>query len=197
VPAIETAQRKKQTVVYTGTLIKKKGIFQLLKAWNLVHKEMPEAELFVFGKGKTIIANEFLNSQAASTVFFKGHVSRPQLFNELRSATLAVFPSYSETFGLMCVEAMSVGCPVIYTRRSCGPEIVQDRENGSLVDPDNIDEIAASITELLRNTSLQEKYKVNGRKTVVEKFNIVNSAKEHVSYYTEVVREFEHVHKHA
>jgi glycosyltransferase involved in cell wall biosynthesis len=191
VPAEHKMERRKNTVIFTGTLIKKKGIFQLLKAWNLVHKAMPDAELIVYGKGKVQAAKDFLDAESAGSVFFKGHVPRTELFDALRSTMLAVFPSYSETFGLMCVEAMSVGCPIIYTKRSCGPEIVQHKENGLLVDPDNIQEIAGAIIELLKDPVQQEKYSENGRRTVIEKFNIVNSAKEHVAFYSEVIQEFQ------
>jgi glycosyltransferase involved in cell wall biosynthesis len=186
--------KAEQTVIYTGTLIQKKGIFQLIKAWNLVHKKLPSAELHVYGKGNVKALIQLLDAEALNSVKIKGHVNRSHLFNELRKASLAVFPSYSETFGLMCIEAMSVACPVIYTKRSCGPEIIQDKENGVLVDPDNVEEIATNIINLIENKDLQEKYSKNGRATVLTKFNINNSATEHIHYYEEVINQFKQLH---
>lgn len=189
-----TEKKQKQTVIFTGTLIQKKGIFQLMKAWNTVHQHLPSAELHIYGKGNVKLLEKLLMDGVRETVKIKGHVPRAVLFQELSTATLAVFPSYSETFGLMCIEAMSVGCPVIYTKRSCGPEIIQDRENGILVDPDNVEEIASSIIKLIENKDLQEKYSIKGRETVLSKFNSVHSAKDHVAYYTQVIQQFKQVH---
>ncbi len=190
-PALNRMPRK---VVFTGTLIPAKGIFQLIKAWNGVANKYKDAELLIFGKGKTSELKKLISKEAISSVKFMGHVPREVLFNELANATLAVFPSYSETFGLAVVEAMSTGCPVIFTKRSCGPEIIQDGENGVLIDPDNVEEIAANIINLIENKDLQEKYSKNGRATALTKFNISNSATEHIRYYQEVIKQFKQLH---
>lgn len=185
-----TFQREEQTVIFVGSLLKKKGIFQLVKAWNLVYKKHPQAKLFIFGKGKINSFKKLLNKEANLSVEFKNHVSRFEILNQFSKATLAVFPSYSETFGLMCIEAMSMGCPVIYTKRSCGSEIITDNENGLLIDPDNIIEIEEAISKLLNDKLLRENFSANGFTTVKNKFNVVNSAKEHVDYYKLVSNEF-------
>jgi len=61
-------------------------------------------------------------------------VSTPVLLQALNAAEVAAFPSYTETFGLAAVEAMACGCPTVYTKRSCGPEIVRDGVTGLLVE---------------------------------------------------------------
>jgi glycosyltransferase involved in cell wall biosynthesis len=184
-------QRHKQKVIFTGTLDVKKGIFQLMKAWNLVQHEMPGAQLYVYGKGKIEPCLQFLDRKVMDTVHFKGHVARELLLHELSTATLSVFPSYSETFGVMCIEALSVGCPVIFTVRSSGPEIIQHRVNGLLVEPDRVMEISGSIIELLKDVSLQKQFSEKGLETVREKFNIEQSARDHVNFYERTIAAFE------
>jgi glycosyltransferase involved in cell wall biosynthesis len=182
-----SAGRHKCKVIFTGTLIPKKGIFQLMQAWNIVSQKYPEATLDVYGKGKIKPLRQLLSKEAAATVNFKGHVSRQELFNELSQATMAVFPSYSECFALAPLEAMAVGCPVVNTSRSSGRELVKDGENGSLIDPDNISEMAEKITQLISDPKLQQKYSDNGKRTVLTQFNITKSAQDHVTFYNSVL----------
>lgn len=184
-------KRVSDRLIFTGSLLPKKGINQLLKAWNLVHKKLPDATLIIYGKGRTKALIKLLDQAAANTVRFKGHVSREELHQELSKATAAIFPSYSECFSFAPLEAMAAGCPVINTSRSSGKELVTDYENGSLVDPDNITQIAERIMELLTDKELQKKYSENGAETIRKYFNITKSAHEHVEYYQQVSSAFQ------
>lgn len=188
-PAVEVP-REACKVVFTGTLMKKKGIYELIRAWNLVHKELPEAKLVVLGKGNIDRLKSLAEPSARETILFKGHVPRTELFGELASATLAVFPSYSETFGLAPLEAMSMGCPVIFTRRASGPEIVEQGVSGELVEPSDIKEIAAAILRILKSKTLQQQYAREGKHTADTKFNISASAQQHIAYYTQIKNTF-------
>lgn len=180
----------KQKVVFTGTLVYKKGIYSLLLAWNKVVAENRDTELFVYGKGNLKKLKKLLNDKSAATVHFMGHVPKAELLKELETAHLAVFPSYSETFGMGVVEAMSVGCPVIYTKRSCGPEIVKENEEGLLVDPDNIEELSEKMLYLLRHPDKAEELAAKALVAVRKKFNIEHSALEHLHFYSEVIAGF-------
>ncbi len=182
--------KEEKTFIFTGTLLKKKGIFSLLLAWNKVIEKHPDAKLYIFGKGKIEELKSLLSKAAIEKVFFMGHTTRENLYHQLSKATAAIFPSYSECFALAPLEALSVGCPVINTSRASGKELIVDGENGSLIDPDNIDEIANKIIELIENKSLQEQYSRKGRETILEKFTIEKSAKDHVDFYSKVINEF-------
>jgi glycosyltransferase involved in cell wall biosynthesis len=184
------SDKQKQMVVFTGSLLEKKGIFSLVKAWNLVYKEKPEAQLYIFGKGEVYDLKALLNENALKSVCFMGHTPRDVIYDYLLKATLAIFPSYSETFGFCAVEAMSVGCPTIYTKRSCGPEIVRENVDGLLVDPDDIEEIAEKIIKLIDDKVLRHKFSIQGRKSVIERFNIEKSAKEHIKFYQNIITNY-------
>lgn len=187
---LQQGTRDLETVVFTGTLVRKKGIYALMKAWNQVAEIKPGARLLVYGKGNPAKLKRLLQPHALESVQFMGHVSRNQLFEQLRKATLAVFPSYSETFGMGVVEAMNLGCPVIYTKRSCGPEIVKDGIEGLLVDPDNTKELSEKILFLLNQPEQRATLADNALLAVKERFNIVHSTQEHVEFYNEVVKMF-------
>ncbi len=189
-PPIQRKESATPLVVFSGTLIPKKGIFQLMKAWNLVIQKRPDARLLVYGKGKKEQSESYLGPEARNTVSFEGHVSRDVLMESLSKATLAAFPSYSETFGIMCIEAMSRGCPVIYTRRSCGPEIAVHKQEALLVDPDDLPELSGAILELIENVSLRQKLSEQAYQSVNNRFNIKVIAQKHIEFYSTVIHNF-------
>ncbi len=178
-------------VVFSGSLFHKKGIFSLVKAWKKVISKLPGANLHVYGKGNTEMLIALLDDETRPFVKFYGHVSRQHLMKELEIADLAVFPSYSETFGLGVVEAMSVGCPVIYTKRSCGPEIVEHNKEGILVDPDSPEEISESIVSLLSDPALRSQMSLAAYKKASTQFNINAIAEQHIAYYKEVIEAYD------
>jgi glycosyltransferase involved in cell wall biosynthesis len=178
------------TIVFTGAFTRLKGIENLLKAWQIVHKEKPSAELHLFGKGKLKKFLQHLTPCAQSTIHNKGFVSKEVLYEALSGAAAAIFPSYTECFAIAPLEAMAVGCPVIYTNRVSGPELIQPHVNGLLVDPENPEEIASSILLMLENSQLREKFSVNGRKTIEQRFQIKQSVGDHLEFYTKVIQTF-------
>lgn len=174
-------------VIFTGSLFYKKGIFSLIKAWSLVLKKRPDARLYVYGKGEQAPLERLMDEQTSRTVFFNGHISRSELLDVLLTGQLAVFPSYSETFGLGVVEAMSMKCPVIYTKRSCGPEIVADNKEGLLVNPDNVEEIAETIIKMLADKPLAGEFSEAAFEKVKRNFNIDKIALAHISFYEDTI----------
>ena len=190
IPRNSMVEKIDNKVVFTGTLTKKKGIYSLLKAWNFVKSKIPSVTLHVYGKGPVNELKKMLEKEALATVTFYGHVSRETLLNELATSAIAVFPSYSECFSLAPLEAMAAGCAVIYTSKSSGPELIVDGVNGLLVSPDDINAIAKAIILLIDDKKLRKTIADAGKRSVSEKFNVVNSAQQHIAFYNDVIREF-------
>ncbi len=173
----------KNKVVFSGTLIEKKGIYQLVKAWNRVVSVIPLAELYIYGKGPIKKIQSLLESHAIEKVKFMGHVSRQELLQSLAEANLAVFPSFAETFGLAAIEAMVCSTAVVFTTKTSGPEIIDDKVNGLLANPEDVNELANAIIYLLQNVDICNLYAERGRKKVEEEFNISTCARKMASYY--------------
>jgi len=186
-------------VVFTGTLTRKKGIVSLIRAWPIVSQRIPHAELHVFGKaGRTNDGGsmqEFLLSSLPSAVRprvrFHGHVEMSELTAAFRSASVAVFPSYSEAFALGPMEAMVEACPIIYTRRSSGAELVRDGEDGLLIDPDNYSEIADAIVRILNDAKLANSLGVAGRKRIEWRFSPQVVLPQNIDFYHSCIRLFQ------
>lgn len=186
IPGVDVGENSVQ-VVFTGTLAAKKGIYQLVKAWNIVHKSIPEARLVILGKGSQQKVIAYLDANAAGSVVFRGHVPTAELYNYLKSSAVSIFPSYAEAFALAPLEAMACGTAVINSNRTSGPELIAHEIDGLLVDPDDIHQIAEAIIKLLKNPDIKEKLTRNGREKVKAKFDIKKSAEDNLRLYQKVV----------
>jgi glycosyltransferase involved in cell wall biosynthesis len=190
IPPMRYMKNNSKTIIYTGTLTKLKGIQSLLKAWNLVNETCPDAVLSIYGKGSFQNISSLLNPKSFKTVRFEGFVSREQLYTAFSNASGAIFPSYTECFAIAPLEAMAVGCPVIYTERVSGPELITNGINGILIDPDNLKQMAVAMISLINDSSLRNTYSRYGRQTILDKFNINDSASDHIAFYKEVINNF-------
>lgn len=177
-------------LIFTGTLIYKKGIFSLLKAWNIVCKHRKDFILEIYGKGNIELLKKEIDANAQKNVDFKGHVSQDELFSTLKSSYAAIFPSYSECFALAPLEAMAVGCPVIYTSKSSGKELISDGINGILINPENPEQIAAKILQLFGDRLYRDKLSLASRKTIEERFSIKQSAIDHIAFYSKIIKRY-------
>lgn len=190
-PSFNVIKNPKQ-VIFTGTLVKKKGIFQLAKAWNMVHQTEPDAQLLILGKGDKQKVVACFDKNALSTVSFLGHVAKSDLYENLAESTIAVFPSYAEAFALAPLEAMACGTTVVNSDRTSGPELIDHELNGLLIDPDNIDQIATSIIYLLRTPDVCARLAKAGNEKVKAEFEIGKIAEKNLRFYEEVLTIINH-----
>ena len=173
------ARRKKNRVIFTGTLTPKKGVISLIKAWPHVLKQDSSAELHLFGKdgrtdcgqGMQEYLSSLLSSEDRASVNFHGHVSRGKITEELLQSGIAVFPSLAEGFANSPLEAMACGCATIYSRPGSGAELIDDSRNGLLVDPNCPMAISDAIVRLLRDDELRDRLGEAGRRHVRARFS--------------------------
>lgn len=180
----------RQEVVFASTLSEKKGVFTLLRAWSIVLSEVPDARLSLYGKSDDTTIdkiNGIIRNDLNDNVTLGGYVTREILSEIYSHASCAVFPSFAETFGMAPVEAMAAGCPVVFTKRASGPEIVNHKIDGLLVDPTDHQELAEAILYLLKNKSEAERIGSNGAETVRKRFDISVIGSEHITLYAELI----------
>ena len=157
--------RKNPNIVFTASRIcKGKGLHLVAKAIAILRKKFPNLKWFHAGslyeedksyfetvKGILRKAGCLDNFNYLGTVPYN---AMPMLFN---NSTVYILPSYSETFGLAAVEAMSCGKPVIVSDIAPLNEIVQNHKNGLLFKLDNSKDLALKISKILRSKKLQLK----------------------------------------
>lgn len=194
----EPRERDPRKVLFAGTMTAKKGLIPLVRAWPIVLESVPGAELHIFGKdGKTEDGGSMqtrleamIQPRTRKMIHFHGHIDRERLRLEFQVCRLAVFPSYSEGFSLVPMEAMAEGCPVVFSRRSSGPELIQDGENGLLIEPDNLKELSDAIIQVLRNDALADRLGRCGRDSVLSRFSSSVMIPRYEDFYKHCVESF-------
>lgn len=110
--------------LYAGYVTPRKGVGILLDAWRQM--DVSGAELRLAGGGR-------VEAENARNLVFLGQTSREALLREMQDADAFVFPSLFEGFGLVLLEAMAAGLPVITTPNTAGPDLLRDGREGLLV----------------------------------------------------------------
>jgi len=160
-------------MLFVGPLIRRKGIDHLIEALAQVDAEEPGWKLTVVGDGpeRAALAARAAELGFGSKVDFRGYVDGwgDELPGIYRQADLFVFPSLKEGFGMVIIEAMACGTPVLTTRVSAIPEVVADA--GLLVEPASPDGIAQGILRLMRDDDLRRGYARAGERRVREMYS--------------------------
>jgi len=154
-------QHDKVTVLYLGNLVREKGVFVLLEA----ARRCPDVQ-FVFAGNWFRAGDEPAAKQlAGDNVRFIGPVTGAAKWHALANADILAFPTYyyNETMGLVLLEAMQVGVPVVTTRRGSIPEMVTDGEHGLLVNEQDAADLAEKIQRLASDPALRERLSKAGR----------------------------------
>lgn len=181
--------KTKNTILFIGKITETKGAFSLLKAFNEVSKKNPSIKLVLIGDGNIEFAKSLIANDARNKVIFKGYVDRKTIMNEIDRCKLAVVPSYFENFGMVAIEIMARGKALIFTDRASGPELIENKIDGILVDPENINLISESILLLLGNNNLRNKLEVNGYRKIKENFSEKVIINELEKYYKSIINQ--------
>jgi glycosyltransferase involved in cell wall biosynthesis len=144
-------------VMSAGRLVPAKGFTRLIKAFAPIARAHPEWSLHIFGSGpeQAKLAELVRTEGLEGRVVLRGQVTR--LEDELGRASLFVLSSRREGFGMVLIEAMSHGVPVISFDCPHGPrEIITDGQDGLLVPPQSVKGLRAAITRLVEDDDLRE-----------------------------------------
>lgn len=141
------------TIVSFGILEYVKGFDVLIEAFSKFVKAH-EGEFFlrIGGRGQKMNFLKKLSQKfgVEERVSLHGYVPREEVLREMQTANLFVLPSRFEAFGVVLIEAMSTGCPVISTH-SGGPDYIVKENSGILVETDDVDQLAEAISEIYLN----------------------------------------------
>jgi glycosyltransferase involved in cell wall biosynthesis len=161
------------TVLFLAYLVKRKGLEYLLKAIELVKKQIPGIKLLIAGDGpdKQYFLNMIEDLNLKDNVELYGHIPHNQTVNLFQKAQIYVLPSLGEPFGMSLVEAMSCGLPIISTNCGGVPEVVGENNQKFLVEPRNHIQLAEKISELLLDYDLCTKVGNNNRDFVVRNYD--------------------------
>lgn len=157
---------------FVGQIIERKGIPDLVDCIPRVVKTLPDVKFLFVGEGKL---TEYLLSKSRE-LGVANHVIHCGFRNDIpaimKAIDLLVLPSVVEGFGYVLVEAMAAAKPVVATRVSSIPEIVQDDETGILVDVHDPEKLAGACAAVLTRPDRGRAMGERGRRVVLEKFTL-------------------------
>ena len=154
-----------KTIVYVGRLDRRKGVEWLIKAYQELIKELPKTYLIIAGEGGL---KESLEERAKlaelSQVHFAGYVSEEEKRRLMGNADLVCIPSlFGESFGIVLVEAMAMGAPVIGGRNSGYIHVLKGRGRLGLVDPKDTADLANLMSVFLTDDVINNMMRQWGR----------------------------------
>ena len=164
-----------RSVLFLANVIRRKGIFTLLEAFDRVARELPDAELIVAGSGgdaSTVAAMVAARPDLRITLI--GRVDRAAVPALMRAHAVYCLPSYGEPFATTILEAMACAVPIVATRAGGLPHLV-DEAGGRLVPPRDAPALAAALVEILRDVGLQDAMGRHNRARVEREFEVERS----------------------
>jgi len=169
--------------------IAKNGIEYLIRAIPPVLREVPEAVVVIGGDGPLRVYHEALANKlgVSQHTLFVGRIPQEELPYYYAACDVFIIPSIIEAFGLVTIEAMACGKPVIGTNVGGIPDVITNGVNGIMVRPKDPQEIAEKLITLLRSSELRRELGLRGRKIVERKFDIERRIDRILSIYSELV----------
>lgn len=179
---------KNNEILFLGRLSKTKGAEYIIRAMPQIIKQFNNSKLHIVGDGPQRLNLMKLSKDlgVSSNVIFHGYVSHDKIPIYYRMCRVVCVPSVLEAFGLVTLEVMASGRPVVATKTTGSREIVKDGVTGFLVPIANSDAIAEAIIRLLSDYELSSKMGSESRRIAERKYSwdvVVNQ------YYS-VYREF-------
>ena len=175
-------------ILYLGRINKMKNIKNLLKAYSLIGDKF-DHKLVIVGDNETTLQKEMksagLSAEIKKRVIFKQDIDEESKCALMKNASLLVFASLYEGFGLPPLEAMACGCPVIVSDNSSLPEVCG--EAAYYVNPQNPSDISDAIIAVLNNNTLRNELINNGLKRA-KQFSWTNSATKHLNVLEHVIK---------
>lgn len=183
-------------LLFVGRLTSGKGFPVLLDALSAVKEIHPTIRLRCIGSAPSQSRHPVqsaerhlsgLLTQMGSLVELAGWVPHEQTPDEYRRATVFVLPSQYEGQGIVVLEAMACGIPVVFMKDGVGPELITHGEDGLLCDTRDPASVASAILEALSSPDLRRSLGERARQKVLERFSLDRTTLENISLYEEMV----------
>jgi glycosyltransferase involved in cell wall biosynthesis len=174
----ERSMEGAETLLFIGRLETRKNVARVIEAFEILKKTGFAGKLLLVGRpgfGYEAIAEKRSASPYAADILEKGFVSQQEKEVLLGAASVFVFPSLYEGFGLPVLEAQAAGVPVVTSNTSSLPEVAGDA--AVYVDPTSAQKIAAGIQQVLRSKDEAALLKEKGYKNI-QRFSWERCAKE-------------------
>ncbi len=181
---------KELMILFVGRLTSQKGCEYLIRALPKI-LEKHNVKLVVVGDGPS---RSFLESEAyrlgvSNRVVFTGFLADEEMIRLIKSADVLVVPSIYEPFGIVALEGMAAGVPVVASDVDGLSEIIRHEENGVKVYPQDPSSISWGVDRVLSDTRLAERLREKGRETAEREFSWSAIAEKTENLYKSLIGE--------
>ena len=163
---VSPSSLQNKTVIAVGRLVYQKNFESLIRSWAFVHQQHEDWILEIWGDGKlkSRLQEQINLNRLEEVVLLKGYTD--DILSKYAKASFLVCSSLFEGFGLMILEAMSAGLPIISYACPCGPkDLVRENDNGFLVQPQDEKLLAERICRLIEDDDLRQKMGASARES--------------------------------
>lgn len=191
---------KNKTILYFGSLIRKKGVLELPLIFNKVIEQNPDLKLVLVGKDVPDITSgnsstwemmqNLFSEKAIANVSYLGSIPYSEIKEKIEQATVCAFPSFAEAFPVSWLEAMAMEKPIVASNIGWAKEMIIDGESGFLVHPTNHDLFASRIAQLLEDSDFSKKMVQNARIRVEHFFGAEKIVTDNINYYKSIINKF-------
>lgn len=175
-------------VLFYGMLIPRKGIEDLLQAFQLILDQIPEnVKLTIYGDDKEFdIAGKIAEYHLEGRAVYCGWLPKEERLRCFSETMLNVLPSYNEGLPMTILESMGYGIPNISTNIASIPEAVIDGINGNLIPPGDVDRLAYVMKRLILDVDLRISYSQEAYLKAKEEFSLPYHFKKLLNIYGEL-----------
>ena len=181
----------KQNILFVGRLEYRKGLNYLLRAYQQIKQEMPDSRLIVVGPGTRLRKKyeKWVRRNDLKDVVFVGYASYNELPRYYKTADVFCAPATSrESFGIVLLEAMAMGKPIVASNIAGYASVVTHGEEGLLVPPKDSRELARALVLLMKDEKLRQQMGAKGRAKAGE-YSWEGIARRVYDYYLRVLSE--------
>ena len=182
----------KINILFVGRLERRKGFDFLLKAYRWVRREIPDSRLIVVGPGIRLrhkYEKRVRQSGLEEDVIFIGRVADDELPRYYKTADIFCSPATGrESFGIVLLEAMAVGKPIVASNIDGYASVVTHGDEGLLVPPKNVEMLAQALVSLMTNEPLRRQMGARGRRKAQD-YSWEHIAQRILNYYIRILSE--------
>lgn len=186
------------SILYFGSIIRKKGVLELMEIFNRVIAENPDTKLIFAGKDvidlktglstKKLMEDKF-SSEVAKNVTWLGNLPYEQIQKEIAKANIVVLPSFAEALPMTWIEAMAMEKAMVTSDIGWAKEVMIDGETGFTVDPKDHKAYAEKILTFLKDPELATQMGKAARERVKERFSTQVVIKKNIQFYEGVTND--------
>ncbi len=186
------AAPNEKIVFFVGRLVSEKGVHVLLNAIPEILRNYNDVKFVIAGKGPCLnsLIEQSRNLKIQNRVYFTGFVGEEVLLKLYKCSDIAVFPSTYEPFGIVALEGMVAGIPVVVSDTGGLREIVDHRVNGMKFYSGNSNSLADCILELLCDDNLAKHISINALESVHRLYNWNRITEQIIHEYNYVISQY-------